>query len=677
MTPHRILLAIAAVWVAMWASPAHARELPDLSVDLHAHLFMKPGLGWFFNGSFDEPLVADSWDDRLSSKVNEPTLNASGIGIMVVALFAHPVYRLDVRDAVREQIGAAEAFVKKNRGWAIAKSPAEAERLLLDGKRVLVLSLEGAGGVLESESDLKELIDEKGIRIVTPLHLVDDRYGGVATMNGFQYVANPMSVVDRLLDAHGHDGVEQNQQGLTPLGERLVVELAKRGVWLDMTHSSDEALKTLVPLAEAAGQPLLFTHTSLRRHRPAERQLSDAMLLRVKKSGGIVGLLPSDDSFEVMTPARSLCPTGCSLDACRRGVPALATMYHRIGEVIGYQNVMLGSDFNGGMRHLSASCGTKSELDREAGFFHVGQTRLVWDGLARVGAKVPPLRMTARAFLDAWKRVQPVDLEEGRELPKLPTREETRGPGWMFTLGAGLSSTPTGDAPAAVLRFESLVQKDSGLAYPLEPGFYFAHLDADVAKALTTDDVPYATIGLNALGVRASWLDNQVEAGAARLLVRRNTALDQDVNVAIRALGGRIRTMPGFLKSPGEFNFFIELGLDLLGYKQVTPFSELDVMRGVYLAGGQLGLGATAYPGPGFMLSLQGLLGADITALTSLPVDGFAYQSDIAAGGVFTLGTADGMFRQQVSLIHYLNVVGGLDLSYGDTQLRGTISISF
>lgn len=677
MTLPRILLAIAVMCIAMSATPAHARELPDVSVDLHAHLFMKPGLGWLFSGSFHEPLVADSWDDRLSSKVNEETLDASGVGIMVVALFAHPVYRLDVRDAVREQIAAAETFVKKNRGWGIAKSPAEAEKLLLDKKRVLVLSLEGAGGVLESEADLRELIDEKGIRIVTPLHLVDDRYGGVATMNGFQYVANPMSVVDQLLDAHCDDGVETNRQGLTPLGERLAVELVERGVWLDMTHSSDEALKTLVPLAERAGQPLLFTHTSLRRHRPAERQLSDAMLLRVKKSGGIIGLLPSDDGFEVMTPARSLCPAGCSVEACRRGVPALATMYRRVGETIGYENVMLGSDFNGGMRHLSASCGTQSELDGEAGYFHVGQTRLVWEGLARVGAQVPPLRMTARAFLDAWKRVQPVDLAAERDLPELPPVEATRGPGWLISLGVGMSSTPAGDAPAAVFRFESLVQKDSGLVYPLEPGFYFAHVDADVAKALTTDEVPYATIGLNALGVRASFFDNQVEAGAARLLLRRNTALDQDVNVAIRALGGRIRTMPGILKSPGEFNLFVELGIDLLGYKQVTPFSELDVLRGVYLAGGQLGLGATAYPGPDFMLGIEGLLGADITALTSLPVDGFAYQSDIAAGGIFTLGTADGMFRQQISLIHYLNVVGGLDLTYGDTQLRGTISISF
>ena len=84
--------------------------VPDRTVDLHAHLFMDEALGWFFHGSFaDAELRADSWDDRLSSKVNAATLNDSGLGVVVVALFAHPVYRADMRQAVRRQIATSRA----------------------------------------------------------------------------------------------------------------------------------------------------------------------------------------------------------------------------------------------------------------------------------------------------------------------------------------------------------------------------------------------------------------------------------------------------------------------------------------------------------------------------------------------------------------------------------------
>jgi microsomal dipeptidase-like Zn-dependent dipeptidase len=659
----------------MVATRARADELPDLSVDLHAHLFQKPGLGWFFSGSFGEELVADSWDDRLSSKANHKTLDESGVGIMVVALFAHPVYRSDVRDALREQIAVAKAFAAKSPVWEIAKSPEETEKLLRAGKRALIFSLEGAGGALESEEDLKELIDEEGIRIVTPLHLVDDRFGGAATLNGFQYLANPLNLVDQLLDAHCDHGIETNRQGLTPLGKRLAAELVKRGVWLDLTHASDEALQSLVPIAERAGQPLLFTHTTLRAYRPTERALSEAMLQRVAKSRGILGLLPSDDALETITTNPAFCPSGCSVEACQKGIHAFATMYERVGSAIGFDRVMLGSDFNGGMRHLSKSCGTKSELDREPGYFNLGQSDVLWSELKALGASVPPMRMTARAFLDAWAEVKPATGDEA-DLPALPKRDDVEGPGWMLTLGTGLSTTPNGEMPAVVLQLDSRFSKDTALPAQLEPIIYFAHLDMDAALSPDEEDVPYANIGLSVVGVRAAWLDNhaQIEAGHGEL--QRNVALDQRYAVTASALSGRVRTMPGLLKAPGQFNLFIELGIDLLGYDYLRHRSARPDLHGVFLAGGDLGLGMSFYPGEG-LISLQGMLGADVSAITSLPVDGFVYQSDIAAGGSLILGTANGRFRQQTSLMRYLNVESDLAAPHDDTQVRGTFAVSF
>ena len=143
-----------ALYVGLAAASAQAAPVRVAgTVDLHAHLFMSEGLGWLFRGSFDG-VVATSWADRLSSKADAVTLEASGNSVVVVSLFAHPAYVLDLRASIRRQVARARQFVRDHKGWVIARSAYDAKRQLARQKKVLVLSLEGAAGVLESREDL-------------------------------------------------------------------------------------------------------------------------------------------------------------------------------------------------------------------------------------------------------------------------------------------------------------------------------------------------------------------------------------------------------------------------------------------------------------------------------------------------------------------------------------------
>ena len=153
-------------------------------VELHAHLFMKEGMSWFFTGDFFGPLRATSWRDRFSSQANVDSLNQSGLQIAVVSLYANPLLTFSMRAAVRRQIALAEKFVVENPAWIIPKSAREARQGIAGGKRLLVLSLEGAMGIIETEDDLREFVDKSGVRIVTLLHLTDDLFGGVALLRG-------------------------------------------------------------------------------------------------------------------------------------------------------------------------------------------------------------------------------------------------------------------------------------------------------------------------------------------------------------------------------------------------------------------------------------------------------------------------------------------------------------
>src|SRR5688572_4329306 len=83
----------------------------DWTVDLHQHPFMKTGLNWWFTGDFDGPLRARDWRSRFSSQINPEALARSGIGVVVVSLYAHPILAPNKRESIREQIRQAERFV--------------------------------------------------------------------------------------------------------------------------------------------------------------------------------------------------------------------------------------------------------------------------------------------------------------------------------------------------------------------------------------------------------------------------------------------------------------------------------------------------------------------------------------------------------------------------------------
>ena len=637
--PACLLVALCVSLVGM-ATAARAAPLPDWSVDLHAHLFMKQGMGWLFRGSFEGPIAATSWRNRLSSKVNRATLDASGNGVVVVSLFAHPLEGRDLRASIRRQVALTEKLAAGAPGWAVARDAQQARRLLEAGKKVLVLSLEGAAGVLESEQDLAEFIDELGIRIVTPLHLVDDRYGGSARLNGYQLFGNPLALADQLLDPScGEHGVPVNPRGLSPAGRRLVLDLIERGVWIDLAHASDVALAQLWELVEAAGQPPLFTHTTLRRYRATERALSDSVLRKLGASAGIVGLLPSEDAFENIQVAARFCPEGCSAAACRRGASAFAQMYSDVAATLGSAAVMLGADFNGGMRHLAPSCSTGSSLDAPAGLLHMGQVAELWASVRRLGAPVPALRQQLERFLQAWEKVRPVRLSlpsastAAEALP--PLRSAVAGPGLTLDIGLGVGSNAPAFGstccarPGMVFGLDMAVLKDVAAKLPIEPLFLLAPVAAQ-ASVVFDEPTRLAHFEVHAapVGVQASDGDNRVFGQLLRVGVERHEPIDEALRIELSAIAGGARLTPGLFKSAGRYNTYLQLQMELVGYKSIEHLSERPTRRGFRVGLADLELGLSLYPDPSLPWTLFAGAAADLM-LGPDSLDEVAIASDI------------------------------------------------
>jgi microsomal dipeptidase-like Zn-dependent dipeptidase len=355
---------------------------------------MKEGMTWAFHGDFFGPLGATNWKNTLSSQANPETLDQSGLSVVVAALYAHPLFTLDLRDSIRRQVALARKFVLENPNWVLAGDPDQAESAIRDRKKVLILALEGASGIIENEADLKEFVDDDGIRIVAPLHLMDDEFGGVAFLRSFRVLSSPWAWFKQLAFPIYNEGVRTNRDGLTDRGRWLVQALLHHQVWIDLAHSSDASVRELIPMVTKKDQPLLYTHTVLRRYHEAERGIADWELAQIQASHGIVGLMPSEEMLEG-APRTSDCPSGLS---------ALALEYSEISSKLGADAVMLGSDYNGGIPHLSPGCHSGTSIDQQ-GLWNIAQSKDVWQGLARLGAHPPlPLGNMTDYFLKSWKK---------------------------------------------------------------------------------------------------------------------------------------------------------------------------------------------------------------------------------------------------------------------------------
>jgi hypothetical protein len=315
---------------------------------------------------------------------------------------------------------------------------------------------------------------------------------------------------------------------------------------------------------------------------------------------------------------------------------------------------MLGSDYNGGMRHLRPSCGTGTSLDQPAGLWNVGQSAAFFDALSRLGAPRAPLRATLDRFLSAWERVRPAP---GAELGEaLPSRSVVMGPSLAVEALGGVSGT--GQRLGALFGADIRFRKDTGIPLDAEPVVYLAHVRIEGTLALDEvtpggaslrgggQDVPHVELSLAPAGIVAQSGVDLVEGEILPVSIGRRTALDQDMALRVELLRGRLRTTPAALELPDIHAFFIELAVDVLGYQMWQRLHAGDALHGVVLAGASARVGSVLGAPGGLSLSIYGGGGADLTWLPSPPGGGVGSLSQMFAVGGVRVAEEGGRFFQ-------------------------------
>jgi microsomal dipeptidase-like Zn-dependent dipeptidase len=374
-------------------------------VDLHSHLFIEEGIPqWLYKGCFACPLKAKQATDFFASKINREELLKSDLDIMVASLYAHALGPYEKKQAIRYQIKIAKDFVSEWPRWVLATTPEEAQAALDKKKKVLILSLEGAHGVLESEKDFDEFLVHGPIRMVTPIHLSDDEFGGAALLQHVFGVINPTAFFKSLWSPKKIESVRVNTKGLTERGQWLIQRLIDHKIWVDLTHASDVSQMEIISMLKKAKQPLLYSHTVLREFHGAERGLAQWQIDEIKATSGLVGLLPSPNYLHE-SHSEGVAPCVDCNSACEKGFYSFIVHYQKLSSQIGEDAVMLGTDFNAPLPHISPGCDSASEVGR-TGFWKASQYKNLWSSFPAFQREIPNSHLQTRKFLKLWSQVR-------------------------------------------------------------------------------------------------------------------------------------------------------------------------------------------------------------------------------------------------------------------------------
>ncbi|GAB4522799.1 MAG: dipeptidase [Haliangiales bacterium] len=145
--------------------------------------------------------------------------------------------------------------------FALAGDIATLEANTAADKVTLLMGIENGAAI---EDDLKNLTHfyNRGVRYITLTHAKDNQ------------------ICDSSYDKAG------TWNGLSRFGRKVVAEMNRLGILVDVSHISDNAFHQVMDIAKA---PVIASHSSARHFTPGfERNLGDDMIRRIGKNGGVV-----------------------------------------------------------------------------------------------------------------------------------------------------------------------------------------------------------------------------------------------------------------------------------------------------------------------------------------------------------------------------------------------------
>lgn len=211
--------------------------------------------------------------------------------------------------------------------------------------------------------------------------------GAIFSVEGLQNLEGKLANLDRLQAAgmrmagltHFFDNEVAgsmhgiNKGGLTPLGRKVVAELERRHIIVDIAHASH---KTVADVLAMATRPVVSSHGGVQATCKVNRNLTDDEIRGVAKTGGVIGIGYWDAAVCGTEPAK------------------VAEAIAHVRDLVGIDYVGLGSDFDGatttGFDTSKLTLVTQALMDR--GFSDADIAKVMGGNVLRVLGQVLPPR---------------------------------------------------------------------------------------------------------------------------------------------------------------------------------------------------------------------------------------------------------------------------------------------
>lgn len=189
---------------------------------------------------------------------------AGGLNAAFMAIYVPAEYqrRGGARAKADQLIDLVEALGTGHpQAFRLVRTPDEILEAKAGGLVALPMGIEN-GAALEDDVSNVQHFYRRGVRYITLTHSMDNRIG------------------DSSYDSR------RSHRGLSEFGKRVVAEMNRVGMMVDVSHVTDAALDDVLAVADA---PPIASHSSCRRFTPGwERNINDASIQKLAAAGGIV-----------------------------------------------------------------------------------------------------------------------------------------------------------------------------------------------------------------------------------------------------------------------------------------------------------------------------------------------------------------------------------------------------
>jgi len=226
-------------------------------------------------GKTHQPGLSDSGCQDL------PRMKAGGLDASFFAVFVGQGPRNDEGHAKAKEhaiaiVDAMDAMYKKYPDLcSLALTAQDAKALEKEGKRAIFIGMEN-GYPLGHDIALVDYFYRRGVRYITLAHTADNDICDSST-----------------------DRKDPEDRGLSDWGRQVVRRMNELGIMVDVSHISDRSFFDVLQLSSA---PVLASHSCARALSNSPRNLSDEMLLALKKNNGVIQLCILDDYVKQPPP---------------------------------------------------------------------------------------------------------------------------------------------------------------------------------------------------------------------------------------------------------------------------------------------------------------------------------------------------------------------------------------